>query len=50
MNTVSVCLSLLFVAMALALCMAWLARQPVFVEGHPGGRPGALAQCRHPAL
>jgi len=30
MNTVSVLLSLLFVAMALALCMAWLIRQPVF--------------------
>lgn len=30
MNTVSVCLGLLFVAMALALCLAWLVRQPVF--------------------
>ena len=30
MNTVSVLLSLLFVAMVLALCMAWLVRQPVF--------------------
>ena len=30
MNTVSVFLGLLFVAMALALCMAWLVRQPLF--------------------
>ena len=30
MNAVSVFLSLLFVVMALALCLAWLVRQPVF--------------------
>ena len=30
MNTVSVLLSLLFAAMVLALCVAWLVRQPVF--------------------